>query len=142
MRTLHLVTDTYNTGSLTVTAILYLSLFITYPAIGAVSSERDTCRKGTILGAPDAWKMVESFLSAADRGEVLVLGHRVKRKEIVPIRISYHLELNTSARSVEIYSELKNPVALPDSRDKVTAISGILSIFGELGEVQLHVWPK
>jgi hypothetical protein len=125
-------------------AVLLFNLFAEYPkpSLATAAIERSSCKQDVILSTPDSEAVVEAFLSAADRGELVVLGRTVTRSEITPLQMSIHYDLQSSEHFVEVYATLNTAVSLPGTSEQITAISCFLSESGEILEVQLHIWEQ
>ena len=89
---------------------------------------------------PDA--LVERYLAAVDRGELLVFGRKIGRAMIVPIRVEYVYELSDRAMRIKVYSNLVQPLAVPGQNDcQILGVSAVMED-GVITEIESHVWLK
>ncbi len=90
----------------------------------------------------DPLKVLNVFLTAVDRGELLYFGKRVSRKEIVPIQVEYVYKFDNPVPLVEIYSEFKTSKSVPRRSDcSAAGISAVLNSLGEIVDSTVHIWP-
>ena len=84
--------------------------------------------------------LVRRYLTAVDRGELKAFGHKLERSMITPVRVEYIFDLINRTSRVKIYSDLKEPLAVPGRQDfRVLGVSAILDD-GKIVETQSHVW--
>ena len=85
-------------------------------------------------------EIIDVFLKAVDRGELIVFEQTIDKSILIPLRVEYVYELNGSQPTVKIYSELKRltPVPLHDGI-KLRGISAILNDDGHIIEIRAHV---
>ncbi|MCB1751647.1 MAG: hypothetical protein KDI74_07975 [Gammaproteobacteria bacterium] len=91
--------------------------------------------------APQA--VVEMFLQAVDRGELVVFDRRISKSMLVPIRIEYVYELKYPVPKVKVYSELREPMPVPGQENcRLRGISATLDAGGSIIETEAHVWSE
>lgn len=84
--------------------------------------------------------VVERFLQAVDRGELVVYGRVIDRSMILPVRVEYVYTLPTHATQVKVYATLKEPLPVPGRRGcKVEALGSVLEA-GRIVEIESHLW--
>lgn len=89
---------------------------------------------------PDA--LVGRYLEAVDRGELRVFGQKIDRAMIVPIRVEYVYDLPDRTMRIKVYSNLKQPLAMPDQPDcQILGVSAVMEE-GVITEIESHVWMK
>ena len=90
----------------------------------------------------DPHEAIEIFLNAVSRGELTVFDQKIDKSMLIPVRVEYVYELSNSEQRVKIYSELKQPMPVPNQQDcKLRAISVILDADGHIIETVAHIWP-
>jgi hypothetical protein len=90
----------------------------------------------------DPDNLVHGFLSAVDRGELSIFGHRLERSMIIPVRVEYVYELSSRITRVKIYSNLKTLMAVPGRPDcQVRSVSAVME-GGKIIEIESHIWMK
>ena len=86
-------------------------------------------------------EVIDIFLKAVSRGELIVFEKRLDKSMITPVRVEYAYELNRAISSIIVYSELKQPMAVPNQKDcSVRAVSATLDTEGQIIEVKAHIW--
>ena len=86
-------------------------------------------------------KVVEVFLEAVDRGELLVFDQVLDRSMIVPFQVEYIYQLDSSIPQISIFSKLKQPIPIPYADGcEVRAVSAIMDNAGIIIEAVVHVW--
>ena len=88
---------------------------------------------------PDS--LVQHFLQAVDRGELRIFGHTLDRSMIDPVRVEYVYELASRATRIKVYSNLKQPLPVPQSDCRILGVSAQLED-GIITEIESHVWMK
>ena len=85
-------------------------------------------------------EIIEIFYNAVNRGELIVFEQKLDKDMITPFRVEYVYELNGTAPTVIIYSELKTsiPIRLHEGI-KLRGISAILDNDGHIIEIRAHV---
>jgi hypothetical protein len=84
--------------------------------------------------------LVHGFLQAVDRGELKVFGRTLDRSMIIPVRVEYVYELSSRKTRVKIYSNLKEPMAVPDHHDcRISSVGAVIED-GSIIETESHVW--
>jgi hypothetical protein len=123
--------------------ISFLSLAVTalYCGYGVMHAS-----EGSAVGEPkflDPHAIVATYLKAVDRGELIVFDHRLDRSMVAPRRVEYVFELDSRIPTVKVYSELLQPMAVPnDENCEVRAVSALLNADGKIVETEAHVWQK
>lgn len=99
--------------------------------------------RATSRNTPDPHSVVATYLKAVDRGELRVFGHRLDRAMISPKRVDYAFELDSPIPVVRVYSELRQPMAVPNQKDcEVRAVSAILDDAGRIADSEAHIWRR
>lgn len=90
------------------------------------------------IEAPDP--IVDRYLEAVDRGELAIFGKTLDRSMIVPTRIEYVYDLFSRTTRIKVYSNLKEPLAVPgQSNCRILGVSAAMDD-GHITEVESHVW--
>jgi hypothetical protein len=93
-------------------------------------------------GIEDPDPVVQRYLDAVDRGELVIFGQTLARSMLIPARVEYVYELSNRTTRIKVYSDLKEPLAVPDQPDcKVLGVSAVLED-GIITEIESHVWIK
>ena len=88
-------------------------------------------------------EVVEIYLQAVDRGELVVFGRKLNKSMLVPVRDEYVYELKTVIPRVKVYSELKLPMPVPGQENcKLGGVSATLDAKGRIIDTQAHIWPE
>ena len=96
-----------------------------------------------ILENHQPYKMIDVFLKAVDRGELIVFEQQIDKSFLIPLRVEYVYELNGSPATVKIYSEVKKLIPMPEHEDiKLRGISAILDSSGHIVEIRVHVFQQ
>lgn len=85
--------------------------------------------------------VVRLFLEAVDRGELTAFGKRLDKSMLTPLRVEYVYELDDPTPKVRVYSELKQPMTVPERDCKLRGINAVLDAEGAIVDAELHVWP-
>jgi len=96
-----------------------------------------------LIVAREPQRVVDIFLEAVDRGDLVVMGRKLDRSMITPARVEYVYELDGRAPVIRIYAHLNQPLSVPDMADcSVKGISATLGSDGHIVETEAHVWPR
>jgi len=96
-----------------------------------------------LIAAREPQRVVDIFLEAVDRGELVVMGRKLDRSMITPARVEYVYELDGRAPVIRIYAHLNQPLSVPEMADcSVKGISSTLGSDGHIAETEAHVWPR
>ena len=88
----------------------------------------------------DPDNLVQGYLEAVDRGELMVFGRRLDRAMLIPNRVEYVYELSSRTIRIRIHSNLKEPMPVPNHPDcKVRSVSAVIE-GGNIIETESHVW--
>ncbi|MCG6885770.1 MAG: hypothetical protein LJE74_01015 [Proteobacteria bacterium] len=88
-------------------------------------------------------EMVQVFLTAVDRGELIVFGKVLDRTMISPVEVRYIYTKNNPEPSIEVYSLLLTTVELPGLDNcNIEGIGASLDVNGTIIESRVHVSPK
>lgn len=88
-------------------------------------------------------EIIEIYLRAVDRGELVVFERKFNKSMLVPVSVEYVYELESATSRVKVYSELKEPVPVPGQEDcKLRGVSAILDERGRILETEAHIWPE
>jgi hypothetical protein len=122
-------------------AVLVLAIaFLTsaHTPVNLPSCLPDTSRTD-IAGAES---VVRSYLAAVDRGELLSFGRRLSPADITPIRVQYNYQIAGGGMETRVYSELKDPMPVPDQPEY--HVIGVCSAMedGRIVETESHVLLK
>ena len=89
------------------------------------------------------YKIIDMFLKAVDRGELVVFEQQIDKSILIPLRVEYIYELNGSQPTVIIYSEVKKLIPIPEHKDiKLRGISTVLDSLGHIVEIRVHVFQQ
>jgi hypothetical protein len=106
----------------------------------AVASIQEQLSEEPALEYRAPYEVVKLFLKAVDRGELVVFGLTLDRAVLTPKRVEYVYELDSLNASVKIYSELTQPLSVPDLQQvKVYGVSAIMDSEGNITEVSAFV---
>ena len=90
----------------------------------------------------DVESVLNSYLAAVDRGELLTFGRRLSRADINPVRVQYNYLIVGGATETRVYSTLKEPMPVPDQPEY--QVIGVCSAMenGRIAETESHVLLK
>ena len=84
-------------------------------------------------------QVVEVFLKAVDRGELIVFEKRINRSMLEPERVEYMYTLDNPLPTVRVFSVLKQPIPFPDMPDVlIEGVTGVLDWTGRIAESMVH----
>jgi hypothetical protein len=90
----------------------------------------------------DPSSLVQRYLQAVDRGELVVFGHVLDRSMIVPVRVEYIYELSSQTTRIRVYSNLTEPLPVPGQTDcRILGVSAVMED-GSITEIESHIWMK
>lgn len=102
-------------------------------------AEEPSCPVEQAFYAP--YKIIEVFLRAVNRGELVVFEQTLDESMLVPVRVEYVYELGSTDQRVRVYSELTQPLPVPARESmQFRGVSAILNAEGHIIEVEAHVW--
>lgn len=85
--------------------------------------------------------IVERFLDAIGRGQLVVFGTAITRDRVVPRRVHFVYDLQTRESTREVYADLEPPIPVPGQAGcEVRGFDALLDAFGEIVETAAHVW--
>lgn len=88
----------------------------------------------------DPYRVVDAFLEAVDRGELVVFGHVIGRQMLTPTQVDHAYDLAARTTAVRIHAELREPIELPGAAGyRIRCLSAVMKD-GRIGEVESHVW--
>ena len=88
-------------------------------------------------------EVIEIYLKAVSRGELIVFGQKLTKSMLTPVRVEYVYELTNAIPRIKVYSELKTPLAVPAQVDcQIRGVSAILDSDGRIIETQAHIWTE
>ena len=88
-------------------------------------------------------EIIDVFLKAVDRGELIVFEQTIDKSILIPLRVEYVYELNGSQPTVKIYSEIKKLIRIPGHEGiRLRGISAIIDGVGHIVEIRAHVIPE
>jgi hypothetical protein len=88
-------------------------------------------------------EVVEIYFQAVARGELVVFDRKLDKSMLKPVRVEYVYELNSTIPRVKVYSELKEPIPIPDHRNcTLRGVSATLDANGRIIETEVHIWPE
>jgi hypothetical protein len=88
----------------------------------------------------DPHAVVEVFIKAVNRGELVVFNRKIEESMLIPVRVEYAYELDSAIPTVKVYSKLKNPMSVPGHENcKVHSISVTLDENGGIVKIESHV---
>ncbi|MDH5766530.1 MAG: hypothetical protein OEZ38_10990 [Gammaproteobacteria bacterium] len=86
-------------------------------------------------------KVIDRYFKALDKESLTVLGHRLDKSMLVPVRVEYVYELNSTAPKIKVYSNIKQPVIVTGTTNcKLRGVSANLDNEGNIIETEAHVW--
>jgi hypothetical protein len=89
----------------------------------------------------DPHAVVQLYIKAVARGELVVFERVLTRSLIVPISVEYVYELDKAVPRIKVYSKLKQPMPVPGQPDcELRAVSAILDASGHILETEAHIW--
>lgn len=92
-------------------------------------------------GFSEPHEVVDIYLKAVSRGELIVFDRKLNESMITPVRVEYIYDINSAISSVTVYSELKQPMPVPAQEScSVRGVSATLDINGHIIEVKAHIW--
>lgn len=88
-------------------------------------------------------EIIESYLRAVDRGEMVVFDTVLNKSMLVPVSVEYVYELDNPAPKIKVYSKLKQSMPVPGQQDcELRAVSAILDADGHIIETEAHIWTE
>lgn len=119
------------------TVILF---FAVSSAIAATTSSSESALK--VIPQPENkfQGVVDIFLAAVDRGELVVFDNRISRSMLDPVQVKYVYTFDGSEPAISVYSLLKTSLKIPGSED--CAGGGIevsLGIDGTIIDSSVHI---
>ena len=86
--------------------------------------------------------LVQRYLEAVDRGELVIFGQTLARSMIVPARVEYVYELSSRTTRIKVYSNLKEPLPVPGQSDcRILGVGPVMED-GHITETESHIWMK
>lgn len=83
--------------------------------------------------------LVQQYLAAVERGELVVFGTALDRTAIVPVRVEYIYQLASRSMQIRVHALLKTALPVPGHRNcAVLAVSATLEN-GSITEIESHV---
>lgn len=86
--------------------------------------------------------LVQRYLEAVDRGELVIFGQTLARSMIVPARVEYAYELSSRTTRIRVYSNLKESLPVPGQSDCRILSVGAVMEDGHITEIESHIWMK
>ena len=86
--------------------------------------------------------LVQRYLEAVDRGELVIFGQTLGRSMIVPARVEYAYELSSRTTRIKVFSNLKEPLPVPGQSDCRILGVGAAMEDGHITEIESHIWMK
>jgi len=88
-------------------------------------------------------EVVELYLKAVDRGELIVFGRTLNKSMLVPVSVEYVYELNNAIPKIKVYSKLKQSMPVPGQQGcKLRAFSATLDADGHIIQAEAHIWHE
>lgn len=86
--------------------------------------------------------IVQHYLESVDRGELVTFNRKLDRSEIIPVRVEYSYQIASGSVEIKVYSDLKEPLAVPNQPD--VEIRSVCSIVedGKIVGTESHIWIK
>lgn len=92
-------------------------------------------------GISEPHEVVDIYLKAVRRGELIVFDQKLDESMITPVRVEHVYDINSAISSVIVYSELKQPIPVPIQENcSVRGVSATLDAEGHIIEVKAHIW--
>lgn len=86
--------------------------------------------------------VVQRYLAAVDRGELEILGMKIDRSMLTPVRVEYVYDLSHRTTRIKIDSNLKGPLPVTGQHDCQILSAGAEMEGGQIGEIESHVWLR
>jgi hypothetical protein len=87
--------------------------------------------------------IIDLYLKAVSNGELMIHGQKLDQTMITPIRVDYKYELKNPILIVQVYSELVQPLAVPNMKDcYIHGLSSIIDTDGHITETRAHIWVE
>ena len=96
---------------------------------------------GTRIPYPaiDPQQVVDVFMAAVGRGELLVFGEAVAVDALDPRQVEYVYALETRLPTVRVHAILNQPLSIPGAPNvRGTAVTGVLDEMGRIVDSVLH----
>jgi hypothetical protein len=88
-------------------------------------------------------EVVEIYLQAVGRGELVVFDRKLDRSMLTPVRVIYVYDLDSAIPRIKVYSKLKESMPVPGQKNiKFRGVSVILDADGRIIETEAHIWPE
>jgi hypothetical protein len=85
-------------------------------------------------------EVVEIFLLAVDRGELVVFDNPIRRHMLDPVQVKYVYTFNDDDPTISVYSLLKQPLKIPGVDDCTAGgVEVILDIDGSIIDSSIHI---
>ena len=85
-------------------------------------------------------EVVEVFLIAVDRGELIVFDKTISRSMLDPVQVKYVYTFNDNDPSISVFSLLKQPLKIPGVDDcSAGGIEVILDVDGTIIDSSVHI---
>jgi len=85
--------------------------------------------------------IVSQFLTAVERDGLSAFGLPIGADRLVPRRVQYVYDLQTSESTREVYADLQPPLPVPgEEACEIRGISVLLDALGRILESAAHVW--
>ena len=86
--------------------------------------------------------IVNLFLDAVERGELMVLEQVLSRSMLEPVKVSYVYEIESDVITINIYSRLSEPMVVPHYEQfYVNGVSVVVDESGNIITISAHVLP-
>lgn len=85
--------------------------------------------------------VVELYLKAVARGELVVFDKVLTGSLLVPVSVQYVYELDNAIPKIKVYSKLKQPMQVPGQLGcELRSVSAIIDAAGHIIETEAHIW--
>lgn len=115
-------------------------LLIAGSAIASISTSSDYLLDPVPQPENKFEEVVNIFLEAVDRGELVVFDNTIRRNMLDPVHVKYVYTYNEDEPSISIYSLLKQPIKIP-GLDECTAggVEVFLDVDGSIIDSSVHI---
>lgn len=88
-------------------------------------------------------EIVEIYLNAVNKGELIVFDQRLNNSILVPVRVEYIYEIISKNTTRKVFSELKEQIKVPGQDCcLIKEIGATLDLQGHIVETEVHLTTK
>ena len=124
-----------------ITKVFITVLFII--TCGALSKPALSAESFTEQQKIESHLIINLFLDAVERGELMVFEQVISRSMLEPVKISYVYDIRNDDIMIRIYSRLFEPMVVPHYEQfYVNGVSVSVDDSGDIIDVSVHVLPE